>query len=152
MNIGQSKSNEKNFYANNDWLSQPKDDLWNSGTEENPKKTEYDPCPTNWRVPTYSELMIFYCYSSSITTVDGKNGYWSSSFLIDGAPQVFFPATGYRHSVGSAVGRGSDASYWSSMPGDNVASGKAAFIAIGDPTGFGYANRAFGFPVRCVQE
>ena len=56
---------QKDIYSNTfftasespyDWTSPQKDDLWNSGTEDNPVKTEYDPCPEGWRVPTYAEL------------------------------------------------------------------------------------------------
>ena len=60
LSTGQSKSNEDYFYTNGsytyDWLSSPDDELWNSGTESDPVKTEYDPCPEGWRVPTYEEL------------------------------------------------------------------------------------------------
>ena len=30
--------------------------MTNSGTESNPIKTDFDPCPSGWRVPTYIEL------------------------------------------------------------------------------------------------
>ena len=60
--IGQSKDNaDKCYYNRNnsrDWLATQDDNLWNSGTEDNPIKTEYDPCPEGWRVPTYTELKV----------------------------------------------------------------------------------------------
>lgn len=63
LSTGQSKNKEKYFYkaptSPYDWLSSQDSGLWNSGTEENPVKTEYDPCPDSWRVPLHSELKIF---------------------------------------------------------------------------------------------
>ena len=58
---GQHKSNANVFYTssseyNYDWLYPQDSKLWNSGSESNPSKTEYDPCPNGWRVPTYAEL------------------------------------------------------------------------------------------------
>ena len=34
--------------------------MWNSGSESKPVKTEYDPCPDGWRVPTSRELSKLY--------------------------------------------------------------------------------------------
>ena len=53
---GNHKSNANVFYTGSDWVDPRNDELWNSGTESNPVKTEYDPCPDGWRVPTYAEL------------------------------------------------------------------------------------------------
>ena len=70
---GQSKDNENIFYNNSsdpwDWLSPQDDELWNSGTEENPVKTEYDPCPEGWRVPTLAEVEILVQNKSSMTAI-----------------------------------------------------------------------------------
>ena len=57
---GQKDKYSNTFFTSSeslyDWTSPQDDTLWNSGTEENPIKTEYDPCPEGWRVPTYAEL------------------------------------------------------------------------------------------------
>ena len=39
-----------------DWIYPQNDKLWNSGTEESPVRTEHDPCPKGWRVPTSAEF------------------------------------------------------------------------------------------------
>lgn len=154
---GQSKDNENIFYKNSsspyDWLSPADDELWNSGTEENPVKTEYDPCPDGWRVPTYAELDGLRSNSSSWTTDSkGQAGYWFSGPMpySDDAPQVFFPAAGYRYyGDGRALTRGYYGSYWSSRTyyssayGLDFGRGNAYMI-----DGF----RAFGSSVRCVQD
>lgn len=45
------------FYKNSsNWLTSAHPQLWNSGTEETPVKTKYDPCPKGWRVPTLAEF------------------------------------------------------------------------------------------------
>lgn len=76
------------------------DRLWNSGTESDPIKTEYDPCPSGWRVPTYDELYAL-CSNKSVwtTNVDGQVGFWFSgaSAYTSDVPQVFFSAAGYHY-------------------------------------------------------
>ncbi len=156
--IGQSKDNENNFYYNvphpYDWCTPQDDKLWNSGTEENPKKTEYDPCPEGWRVPTYAELeSLSQNYSSWTTNENNQSGYWFSgaSPYTETVPQVFFPAAGYRDRIeGQTYWRGYRGFYWSS--------GSTYYTnAIGRAFDSGeviiyYYYRADGCSVRCVQE
>ena len=57
------------------WCSTSKPDFWNEGTEGNPVKTVYDPCPEGWRVPTNTELCALTAhYSSKTTNGEGQNG------------------------------------------------------------------------------
>ncbi len=128
-------------------------DLWNSGTEDNPVKTEYDPCPEGWRVPTYAELAHLTNSSSSFMTVGDQEGrYFCGDYTyLDNAPQVFFPAAGYRGSYyGDASDRGYyDGYYWSSCPYGNY----ACLLYFSDGKAImGYSYRANGYSVRCVQE
>ena len=44
------------YYGAKDWLNKQSTSLWNNGTANSPIKTEYDPCPNGWRVPTREEL------------------------------------------------------------------------------------------------
>ena len=72
--------------------------LWNSGSEAGPVKTEYDPCPEGWRVPTYAELKSLFMNRSAWTTNSiGQTGYWfsGSESYTDQVPQLFFPAANY---------------------------------------------------------
>ena len=156
---GQSKGNENIFYKKSsspyDWLSPADDKLWNSGTEENPVKTEYDPCPEGWRVPTYAELDGLQSYRSSWTTdAIGQVGYWFSGPITysDDAPQVFFPAAGYRfYRDGNAYSRGGDGYYWSSGPYyiyryAYYLDFYSSYVRMLDD------GRASGYSVRCVQD
>ena len=157
---GQSKSNENVFFtcpdSPYDWLYSKNNALWNSGTEESPVKTEYDPCPDGWRVPTYAELSELYGNRSSWTQNDlGQSGYWFSgpSSYSSEAAQVFFPAAGYRgYSTGDAFNRGFYGYYWSSRPYNydrNFA--YRLYFYDGDASMYSYA-RASGYSVRCVQD
>ena len=166
---GQSKDNANNFYyeVNSSspygWCSSRNDNLWNSGTEENPVKTEYDPCPEGWRVPTYAELdELNNNYSSWTTGENGQSGYWFSgpNSYTETVPQVFFPAAGYRIGSGDygayADNRGSFGYYWSSRPDGIISSGSLRLVSTGgfyttyvEMESYG---RSCGQSVRCVQE
>ena len=72
---GQKEKYSNTFFVNadGDWMAPSDDLIWNSGTEQNPIKTEYDPCPEGWRVPTYTELKLLsknkYTYVVFITLI-----------------------------------------------------------------------------------
>ena len=155
---GQHKNKANVFFTstlefNCDWLYPQDSKLWNSGTDSNPVKTENDPCPEGWRVPTYAELdELINNYSSWATDDNGRIGRWFSgpNSYTASVPQVFFPAAGYRHRFdGDADIRGSYGYYWSSRP----ISGGADYLRF-------YSSdvlmlnglRAYGYSVRCVQE
>ena len=157
LQVGQSESNANVFYTCNgspyDWLYSQNDALWNSGTEDSPVKTEYDPCPTGWRVPTEAELSELCSNRSSWTENDlGQSGYWFSgpSLYSSEVAQVFFPAAGSRHySSGDASYRGIYGGYWSSSPYYDYAY-KLSFGSSGASVYEG--DRADGYSVRCVQD
>ena len=155
---------KKDIYSNtfftaseypHDWTSPQKDDLWNSGTEDNPVKTEYDPCPEGWRVPTYAELdRLNNSYSSFITVGDQKGRYFCGDYTyLDNAPQVFFPAAGCRWGDrGDALHRGTAGSYWPSRPDSYYGAYVLSFGRDVVDMGNGFHFRATGSSVRCVQE
>ena len=150
---GNHKSKADVFYnVTKDWVDPQNSTLWNSGTEDDPVKTEYDPCPEGWRVPTYAELNALKANQSSWTTNDGQNGYWfsGSASYSESVSCVFFPAAGYRYySDGYAYERGNYGRYWSSRPYSNDAAYLLHFYSGG--VGILSYARAFGFSVRCVQ-
>lgn len=161
LKYGQAEDNSNIFFTSSydfrfDWLSTQDDKLWNSGTETAPVKTDYDPCPDGWRVPTYAELNILRNVKSSWTTNDGQKGYWFSGASdikydvpVDEDAKVFFPAAGSRYGGrgGDADDRGSDGDYWSSRPNSGY-----AYLLLSSDTEMGYSSRAHGYSVRCVQE
>ena len=157
LSEGQSELNSNKFYkstsSTNDWITPQDGTLWNSGTEANPVKTEYDPCPEGWRVPTYAELSNLSSNYSSWTTSDGQYGYWfsGSTSYSESVTRVFLPAAGFLYYYdGSAYNRGDDGHYWSSLPSGDYAYRLNVDISLLDMIYHG--RRAYGFSVRCVRE
>ena len=154
--VGKSDENADVFFTVSespyDWCKAPNDALWNSGTEDEPVRTETDPCPAGWRVPTYKELENLNKNSSWTTNDAGHEGrYFSGEYtFIDGAPKVFFPAAGRRNNDdGRAYDRGDIVYYWSSRPCSYHA--YSLFFYSGGTDMLNY-SRADGYSVRCVQE
>ena len=135
---------------NFDWINSQNGALWNSGTEENPVKTEYDPCPAGWRVPTYAELEGLMQNYSSWTSEGGQTGRWFSgpNPYSEAVPQVFFPAAGFRRYDGIASYRGYYGDYWPSRTFNNDA---YSLTFSQGSVNMGYGGRAYGCSVRCVQ-
>ena len=154
--VAQSEENKDMFYyvsqSPYDWSKVQNDNMWNSGTGSSPVKTKYDPCPEGWRVPTYAELdKLNNSYSSFITVGGQKGRYFSGDYTyLDNAPQVFFPAAGYRDSDdGNAGDRGNSGDYWSSRPTD---SGAHELYFHSSNVGMYSDGRPGGYSVRCVQQ
>ena len=152
--VGNSEENKDRFYyvpdSPYDWSKVQKDDLWNSGTEDSPVKTKYDPCPENWRVPTYAELKKLSNNHSALITVENQKGrYFCGDYTyLDNAPQIFFPATGLLdYEDGYAGYRDAYGHYWSSKTSAHYAYRLLIYSA---DTGSNY--RSCGYSVRCVQE
>ena len=150
---GTHTSNSNVFFASSsdfdfDWVYPQNDKLWNYGTEDKPVKTEYDPCPNGWRVPTYIELKdLSENYSTRASNVLGQLGLWFSgpNFYSSEVPQLFLPAAGYLTGVkGIGLERGYFGNYWSSKP--------ESFLFFTGEINGGSGIRANGFSVRCVQE
>lgn len=147
-----------------DWANPHNDKLWDSGTESNPVKTEYDPCPAGWRVPLCSELEgLCTNYSCWTSNESGMMGYWFSGSNPYGSDilQLFLPAAGTRSgTVKNAEGKNRDVegSYYSSRyyrkSSDGVGFLGAYYLDFDSATVSVHENRArsSGYSVRCVQE
>ena len=134
-----------------DWITPQDNDLWNSGTEEYPIKTGYDPCPEGWRVPTYSELNELRQNYSPLYQSGGR--YFSGNYTyLDDCPRIFLSAGGKRNGAnGKDDYRRSNGYYWSSCP--SVTSSYFLFLRdFGSYVDMSSSYRADGYSVRCVQE
>ena len=141
------------YYDYTDWASPSDDKLWNSGSETEPIKTKYDPCPEGWRVPTNSELYKLSRNKSSLSTVStGQKGYWVSGEqeYSSNAVQIFLPAAGHRAATtGNSSNRNAECGYWSSATDGYY----AKFLCISNINNYTYnATRPNGYSVRCVLE
>lgn len=163
---GQLPSNAGKFYClgtsdSDDWTKNHNINLWNSGSEDEPIKTEYDPCPDGWRVPTKNELgTLFMNKSEKSVNENNQDGYWFSgqaAYSKDVA-QIFLPAAGYNiYYSGEGNGRTEVGSYWSSYAYfDNAYSYKSACAFFNLTHDILYTailrQRAYGSSVRCVKE
>ena len=162
LEVGSSANNSNVYYwDSSDWISLHDGTLWNSGPEDAPIKTEYDPCPDGWRVPTYKELRVLTVSALTQNRSDwtkrdlNQSGVWfsGSKSYSETSPRVFFPAAGFRGSdYGDARSRDVVGYYWSSEPDD----GGRAFgldFGVGDDVASMFCNcRATGYSVRCVQD
>jgi uncharacterized protein (TIGR02145 family) len=154
LSVGQSKSKENKFYyISEHWLTAQNTNLWNSGSEENPVKTEYDPCPEGWRVPTYAELSeLSGNYSSWTSDAKGQKGYWFSGTesYSEMAKRVFFSAVGfYAYTDGAVYDIDKSCVYWSSRVYNNESAHNLGFYSF--TVGIFNSYCANGGSVRCVQ-
>ena len=145
---GQSEYNADVFFrpVQPDWLAVSDGRLWNSGSESDPVKTEYDPCPKGWRVPTYAELNSLFMNRSAWTKNSvGQTGYWfcGSESYTDQVPQLFFPAANYSFDNLGTSSRGTSGHYWNS---------RSNFYFDENNLGSNAENRARGHSVRCVKD
>ena len=159
LSVGQSKDNADVFYYMSnvficDWCISRDVDLWNEGTETNPVKTQYDPCPAGWRVPTSKELEVLSGRYWQWATEMGQNGYWFryESPQTENTPQIFLPAAGYlSFDAGSAEYRGCNGYYWSSEA-DDIDNACGLSFNKNSVFHLSFSNRAYGKSVRCVKE
>ena len=143
-----------NFYY--DWTDPQDATLWNSGSQESPVRTEYDPCPEGWRVPTIMELETLSANSSAWAKENGQSGFWftGSAAYSSESPQIFLSAGGQIDYGGLASDRGRYGNYWSSRPSPapELFFANALFF-YSDACNMTYNfGRAVAFSVRCVQE
>ena len=119
-------------------------------------KTVYDPCPVGYKVPLNNAFRAFTTTGSNTSTASQINGTWNAAekgwdFNCT-ENTVFFPASGCRsNSSGSLISVGSYGYYWSAVPYSTYYGRYLSFYSTYvNPL---YSNyRAYGFPVRPVQE
>ena len=153
---GGGSANESN------WLHIANMSLWSSA------KTQYDPCPPGWKVPT-GGLGGFFATAAGGKTVDidsgwCEGGYNVASYLAQSSLKLYFPYNGkkyggsamYLYQVGKEKGSGS----WWTVSDDGNGVIYTVVLQSVDNEGHaskldlrGYENNlATGIAVRCVTE
>ena len=170
MSAGQSAENKDKFFCK--WLeTPPANNLWNKGTEEIPAKTEYDPCPEGWRVPTETEfftLVNTVTYNSILNISPGqvdevKKGIWFYGKTNETTgSKIFFPFAGLVARPGSLdqdytmVYRGERGRYWASsdlISTVGIALEMNEIQAVEDQIVVtAYEPCSDGYSVRCIKE
>lgn len=160
LEVGQSKENE-NIYIkvsdpNTDWLTETNNSLWRNGTPNNPIKTEYDPCPNGWRVPTKAELTSLSKNHSTGVEYDGQRGRWFSgeTAYSEGVIAIFLP--GERGSyAGANPGFATWPNYWTSDVDNSSRPWCLEFDSIkgGGRCGMNWqVRKSRACSIRCVKE
>ena len=154
LSVGQNISNKDVYYkpSGADWTSESSDYLWNTGTDSDPVRSDYDPCPTGWRVPTLDEVTSLRRNRSSLTTSDGYSGFWFSGpyEYSESAERIFLPLGGRFTYYGEASDRGTVGYYWTSAAASNK---RAYYLLLYSDYVISSANsRIYGCSVRCVQD
>lgn len=165
LSEGQSFDNRYKMYQEDlgvTWLNSEdyKTDLWNRGTEENPVKGLYDPCPDGWRVPSLLELESLGITRFTAGINNGQSGCWASGSksYSEGASAIFLPCSGCmvitdskEYGIAAGVyGRNSDALYGSSWP---ATSESAYHIIEADSWHLDVAgHKSDAYAIRCIRE
>lgn len=143
------------------WCESRLSSSWNSGNEEEPIKTSYDPCPEGWRVPTLKELNILVAGNSKWINYKNQNGMWfTGNRPLSSKKGIFLPASGSRGRTTDDEGnpqcaeRNIQGRYMSSKASSHWNSTGEYFLLFDSNdinTIFNYTSKE-AFAVRCVRE
>lgn len=130
----------------------PTTPAWWSGSVINPDgswsdsyKTENDPCPDGWRLPTREEWVGVVANNTTSFIgdwTDSADNYSSGVYI---GNYLFLPAAGHRNPDGTQFRRGYAGFYWSTKV-------EVYLYFDGFSSTLYGTGRAFGMPVRCVAE
>jgi uncharacterized protein (TIGR02145 family) len=150
-------ANEANSAEISGWSSNSADNgAWR---DSNGNKTDNDPCPTGFRLPTIDEWDAVRndtvnnpqrSEGSWSTTSDDHTNYGNARFF---GEKLMLPAAGRRNSsTGALLERGSYGIYWSSSEYDNYSAWNLYFNSGNAYTGYNTGYRTTGLSVRCVAD
>lgn len=135
-------ANTLDWYTNNqNYLN---DVLWG----DKRKKSAYDPCPHEWKVPTDASL-TFGDFSTTTMpiSIPGTNVATGRTYK----KMSWFPAAGYREHINGVLSHiGSTGFYWSASTSGTYARYLGYDMSSVSPGSI--YSRAYGFPIRCIQE
>jgi uncharacterized protein (TIGR02145 family) len=118
-------------------------------------KSDYDPCPLGYRVPSYNEWDYLWQNNTKTnvgnwTTPSISTDNWAGSKF---GEELMLPAAGYRDRSTSKLGnRGSTGYYWSNSPYGSSSGARMMYFGSGGLSSMGYSGRTTGYSVRCIAE
>ena len=127
---------------------------WHSGTEETPgKRTEIDPSPEGWRVPSVLELSVLLKRQATpVNDLLRGNGRDYLCLLSDDGVPFFLPLCGHlSHINGSRIGISRGNRYWCGTSQSPIY-GHSLCIEASGQMSLTHDMKKYGFPVRCVLE
>ncbi len=115
----------------NDWRNPQNDNLWQGINGIN------NPCPSGYRIPTYSEL-------------EAERSSWSANNSIGAFSSPLKLSMAGRRSLhnGTLINIGFNGTYWTNTVITNT---KMYTLDFTNSAGVGPNERAFGFSVRCIK-
>ena len=148
-----------------DWCNATYDNLWSadnnieSFNDNAVIKTVYDPCPAGFKMPASNAFTGFTTTGNNTGNQTELNlsGAWELGWnfnnkLTNPNATVYFPASGYRFSIGGSLSsQGAHAFYWSAVP-QSTDFGCSLYFHHWAVFPQRKYNRSFGFSVRPVAE
>ncbi len=138
------------WYTNN--VIYQNDDLWGDGN----KKSNYDPCPKGWRIPTDAE--ITWGDFSTTSAPHYNEGMLSSSgnkSALNGRlynQLAWYPSSGTRYATSGVLYYvGLNAAFWSSSINE-INAVKRLYYQMTNISPNSTSSRGYSVSVRCVQE
>ncbi|HIB8181820.1 TPA: hypothetical protein ACWX1I_003233 [Elizabethkingia anophelis] len=118
-----------------------------AGSWSDTTKTDRDPCPAGYRVPTIAQLSGL-LQNNTLTRLgtwaDNPTNY-SAGVMVGNA--LFLPAAGRRNGqAGGFSGRGLQANYWGSTERSQITIRETSYNVYQDQVGY------LGFSIRCIKE
>ena len=140
-----------------DWCVGAPTDRWYNKSVTASGKTDCDPCPAGYMVPTAAQMNDDFIGSKYFTSAGKSSVTNGRSFTFNGTT-AWLPATGVRFSAYEPVGAnkfiGNTAVYWNSGTGSTASIGAFMSFTSGNiaATCGAVMWKGFACPVRCVAE
>lgn len=151
------------------WMKAPYDlTLWNKGSDEEPIKGDYDPCPAGWRIPTQAEWKRIVTANENFNpnTEDKKDSFTLKNgvFSIKGDDNewLHIPLAGVINNNGTPPNQdviGFNSYYWCSTAYSGSYAYATYFVSKASGVTDGYirmkhepSSWALAYSIRCVQE
>ncbi len=127
------------YKKSGDWLQEKDLTLWYSAV-----KTEYDPCPPGYHVPSYSA----YTNMSTGTVVWDESKYGSTANV--NGETIWFPACGYRYSADGTLTKVGTA-FYAFFDENSSTTGSLSYLATNSSVGISTSSspHASAFSMRC---